>query len=295
MEQSARESGDTPLLTLPRLTTEQPHASNLFADLEEILAKKRVNPKEKLLDDAPGITLDEDEVQHMLFFFLCLLRDQCKLMLTPHDLHNFDQELSRFDTEFGGKDVMSMSRVMGFYKESLDGRNGWMPYHPALGNNELYMFAMRGRLTPKADNDTANFATSSPSDPPAPSLVQSVPRLPSPEVRQLLQRASQIRHLATRGIINEKEVFAIHFAFRASSHMPLFDTLILALFLAEGADTIGHPAHRRWKEALWEPQKAFERHGSIHQSFREYRSTGHKLHTSCYRCSVYSTYCSILY
>ena len=82
-----------------------------------------------------------------------------------------------------------------------------------------------------------------------------------------------------------RTLFALQFAFRASSLVPLFDALLLSLFFQPGADSPGQPAHAQWKQVLLQPEAAFARGGDMHQRFVHFRrQPGAKLHTGSYRC-----------
>jgi hypothetical protein len=214
--------------------------------------------------------LNEAEVSHFLYFSLCLIRDQCKLFLAAEDLERFDEHLANTDTEFGGKDVISMDGVMGAFRQSLATREGWMPFHACLGSSEMYLFALR--------EDPA-YEAMVPEQP-----AEQAATLPPAAVRSYLSRAHRVRGLVAAGIIDDVEVYALQFAFRASSLIPLFDSLIMSLFFEPGAETPGHPAHTRWKQVLGNPQVAFARGGDMHEAFRTYRQRGEKLHTTSYRC-----------
>jgi hypothetical protein len=82
-----------------------------------------------------------------------------------------------------------------------------------------------------------------------------------------------------------EEKYLLHFVFRSTSWIPLFDAIVLPLFCAPGADVLDSEAHRTWKALLWNPVEAYRRGGALQLSFDRYRAIpGNKLHTTSYLC-----------
>ena len=59
--------------------------------------------------------LDRREVQHLVHFFLCQLREQCGRIVGPACKVAFDAEMERLDPALGARDVAAMDTLMGHF------------------------------------------------------------------------------------------------------------------------------------------------------------------------------------
>ena len=59
--------------------------------------------------------------------------------------------------------------------------------------------------------------------------------------------------------------YLLHFAFRASSFVPLYEAVLAPLFEAPGAADEGSDSQAVWKQVLHDPALAFKKDGEMHR------------------------------
>ena len=82
--------------------------------------------------------------------------------------------------------------------------------------------------------------------------------------------------------LSDDDHILLMMAFSGSREIPLFDALYQPLL--RQVSNGNKSAHAELAELLWRPALALRRGGSWHTRYRKYQQSGHRLHTTCYRC-----------
>ena len=81
--------------------------------------------------------------------------------------------------------------------------------------------------------------------------------------------------------LDDKEKYLLLFAFRATSWIPVFKSIILPYFTAQGADRANSAAWKEWKRMLHQPKQVFCAGSTVHKKFKRFKAQpGNKLHTN---------------